>query len=124
MSEQINLMYLHLFHGRKSPDEQMAGWGFDGPVLRIHGFHVTYGETIHVGLDAVVGKYGLDIDWTDLEVVEGCLYYDGSYYGDWSVFTPGVDAPLAEQSEPVDREKAQRPAEPDDNTNPTHARAE
>jgi hypothetical protein len=27
------MVYLQLFHGRKTPDEQMSGWGTEGPVL-------------------------------------------------------------------------------------------
>jgi hypothetical protein len=26
-------MYLHLWHGRKEPDERLNDWGFDGPCL-------------------------------------------------------------------------------------------
>lgn len=76
-------MELHLFHGRNSPDEQLEDWGFEGPTLRIWGFHVTYNATFRV--------YTPDAgDWAELHFDNDCLYYDGKWYGDWSIAARGT----------------------------------
>jgi hypothetical protein len=49
------MVYLQLFHGRKTPDEQMSGWGTEGPVLGPFPFvHSTYGSDIKVDSDAPI----------------------------------------------------------------------
>lgn len=78
-----NEMYLQLFHGRKSPDEQLDNWGTDGPVFGPLQFcHTTYGCHIKLGY---LDDDGLE-SRGDLHVIENLVYYDGVYYGDWSVF--------------------------------------
>jgi hypothetical protein len=72
-------LYLKLFHGRETLEEQMDGWGTDGPVFGPLSYvHTTYRDTVHIGDD--------EGDLGDLFLVEECLYYDGIYYGDWSAF--------------------------------------
>jgi hypothetical protein len=83
-------MFLHLFHGRNAPDEDMSDWGFEGPVLKIEGFHVTYESTYRIGISDEVG----DEDWEELHFDGGCLYYAGKWYGDWSIFAAGTDPDL------------------------------
>src|SRR3546814_15424074 len=40
-------VYLHLFHGRNSPDQDMDDWGFDGPTIGPPDYvHTTYGDNI------------------------------------------------------------------------------
>ena len=57
----------------------MNDWGSDGPVFGPFDFvHVTY--AFHVKL----GKPDSDCD--ELFGFEDMIYYDGVYYGDWSVF--------------------------------------
>ena len=73
------MMYLRLFHGRTDPQQDMDDWGSDGPVLGPYKFaHTTY--MCHVKL----GR--LDGNCDELNIHEDMLYYDGCYYGDWSVF--------------------------------------
>ena len=80
-------VYLELFHGRKTPGEQLDDWGTQGPILGPLAFvHTTYAQDIkiqtadgHAGVLRVVGEEMPDV-----------LYYDGVYYGDWSVFGPEV----------------------------------
>ena len=74
------MQVLHLFHGRNSPDETLSDWGFDGPMLRINGFHCTYLETFRVQCE--------DDEWYDLSIVEGLIEYNGEYFGDWSINDP------------------------------------
>ena len=46
MSEQ-NYVWLRLFHGRNSADEQLDDWGFDGPTIGpLEYVHTTYGSDI------------------------------------------------------------------------------
>lgn len=93
-------MYMHLFHGRSHPGQDMEDWGTEGPVLRIEGFHVTYGGF------RVCEPGG---DWVDLTLVEDLLYYDGMYYGDWSIFTGWSDIELSRRAEDYDEAKSVRP---------------
>ena len=74
------MLYIRLFHGRTDPAQQMDDWGTDGPILGPYIFcHTTYG--CHLKMGRANGDCDeLFIVGTDL------LYYDGVYYGDWSVF--------------------------------------
>ena len=71
------MLSIKLYHGRKSPDENLNDWGTDGPRLRIGGFHVTYLSTFRVMLE--------DKDWYFLKFVDDLLYYDGTLYGDFTI---------------------------------------
>lgn len=74
------MLYLKLFHGRKTLEEELDDWGVDGPVFAVASFvHTTYNAEIHLGAE--------DGDTLgDLTIVGDCVYYDDVYYGDWSVF--------------------------------------
>lgn len=73
------MIYIRLFHGRTDPEQQMDDWGTDGPVLGPYEFaHTTYGWDIKLGKP--------DGNCDELFLHEDMLYYDGVYYGDWSVF--------------------------------------
>jgi len=94
------MIYLYLFHGRKNPDEQMDDWGEDGPTLGpLQYVHTTYRDDIKVlaagAADSVV-----------LSTVGDCLYYDGMYYGDWSVYE--ADSPTRDLVQ-IDEAKATVP---------------
>ena len=70
---------LELFHGRTSPDQDLDSWGSQGPVFLVDYVHVTYLCDIKLGLPEPAGD-------GDLTFVEDLVFYDGMYYGDWSVF--------------------------------------
>jgi hypothetical protein len=70
---------LELFHGRSSPDEHLDTWGTQGPVFLVRYVHVTYLCDIKLGIDEPAGD-------GDLHFVKDLVFYDGCYYGDWSVF--------------------------------------
>lgn len=75
------MLYLKLFHGRKL-GEELDDWGADGPIFGPLSYvHTTYGY--HVKLGEPESPYD---NLGDLYVVDDLLYYDGMYYGDWSVF--------------------------------------
>ena len=77
--EDSAMLYIRLFHGRTDPNQDMDEWGFDGPVLGPYQFiHTTYASHVKLGRS--------DGDCDELLVHEDMLYYDGCYYGDWSVF--------------------------------------
>jgi hypothetical protein len=71
-------------------------WGDDGPVFVCDYVHTTYGNRIHTAEDR-----------EDLRVIEDCVYYDGVYYGDWSVFMWTPDCGL--ELMPFDNQKAMPP---------------
>ena len=69
-------VYIELLHGRKTPDEVMDDFGPDGPVFGpFEWVHTTYGCDIKLGDDG------------ELQDKDGLVYYDGMWYGDWSVFS-------------------------------------
>jgi hypothetical protein len=74
------MLYIRLFHGRTDPNQAMDDWGTDGPVFGPYEFiHTTY--AFHL-------KLGWPDDYCDELFVhaEDLVFYDGVYYGDWSVF--------------------------------------
>ena len=81
------MLYLELFHGRPDPAADLDDWGEQGPVFGPLSFvHTTYGSVIHLGEPtAPFDTIG------DLYIVEGLVYYNGMYYGDWSVSNDPTD---------------------------------
>ena len=76
------MAYLKLFHGRHSPDDELQGWGDDGPIFGPYPyFHTVYGTEILFDQAAA----------HSLPIVDGLVFYGGAYYGDWSVFDGTVD---------------------------------
>ena len=80
----VGKLYLHLYHGRKDPAEQMDDWGFEGP---------TFGP-----LTCVVQTYLTTIRLHDehdhdlwLDTHNDMVSWDGAYYGDFSIFTATED---------------------------------
>ena len=72
---------IELFHGREDPSEHLETWGSQGPVFLVDYVHVTYAGNLKLGIPEPAGD-------GDLRYVEDLLFYDGRYYGDWSVFAP------------------------------------
>src|SRR5688572_6890459 len=103
------MLYLKLFHGRKTLEEDMDDWGKDGPVFGPLSFvHTTYAGVVHLGSP--------DVPWDtigDLFIHGACIYYDGMFYGDWSVFGEEViNAELRGRHVPFDQGKANIDHEP------------
>lgn len=77
-------VYIQLFHGRHTPDEELDDWGFDGPVLGpFPWFHMTYGCDVKLGDDPIVVT-GKEIDFP-VPDNDGFIQFLGSYYGDMSI---------------------------------------
>ena len=73
------MLYIRLFHGRTDPNQDMDEWGSDGPVLGPYKFvHTTYKNYIRLGKP--------DDNCDEVFLADDMLFYDGVYYGDWSVF--------------------------------------
>ena len=52
-------VYLYLFHGRATPDEDVEDWGCEGPAIGpLDYVHTTYGSEVKIrGAKAVLEKY-------------------------------------------------------------------
>lgn len=101
--------YIELFHGRKDPNQEMDDWGEPGPVFGPLRFvHTTYARHVKLGLPAGDKREVADLFVTPNDLV----YYDGVYYGDWSVFQ-SEDYPqedyYAGRHQIYDRDKANIP---------------
>ena len=94
---------LELFHGRARPDQDLDAWGTQGPVFLVDYVHVTYLCDIKLGIDHPNGD-------GDLRFIEDLVYYDGVYYGDWSVFSLEImDDELRSRIQEFDHSKAEPP---------------
>ncbi len=86
-------LYLKLFHGRDSPNQDMDDWGFEGPTIGPLSFvHTTYATDIKVCFanEETERKFfpNNTLSYPDsvtFPVVEACIEFNGKFYGDWSV---------------------------------------
>lgn len=104
-------VYLHLFHGRDDPDQEMDDWGFRGPTLGPflyvqttymcdvkfamereafkEAFPEIYREWADRGYSNVQGYFDVatGVFWIDhhFHINKDLLEYKGKFYGDWSV---------------------------------------
>jgi len=99
------MIYIHLFHGRNDPDAEMeevgkdnGGWGFDGPQFCCESIHGTYCSHFRLWRTRTIVSDGLvqgiatiadDEMW--LFWYEDMIYYDGKFYGDFSIAAEPVD---------------------------------
>lgn len=83
-------LYLRLWHGRRNPEEKLDGWGTDGPTL---GPFESIGGTYCADLKA----FSDDGDEVWFTFHEDLLFYDGLFYGDWSISHNGKGAVKASQ---------------------------
>lgn len=80
MPKQGEGVYLHLFHGREDPEQDMDDWGEDGPIVGpFDWFHVTYKDELKGVIDG-------DPYWfPHIAPCEDMIYFRGKWYGDWSI---------------------------------------
>ena len=77
------MLYIRLFHGRCDPQEEMNDWGTDGPVFGPYKFiHTTYKNYLRLN--------NLNDNCEELYLSEDMLFFDGMYYGDWSIISEEV----------------------------------
>lgn len=97
-------LYIKLFHGRDDPNEDMDGWGYDGPTLGPVKFcHVTYLQDVKFDMRQAefeqafpekiaewreAGVQNGDMEWIGwhFNLVNDLVEFQGKYYGDFSVF--------------------------------------
>jgi len=97
------MLYIRLFHGRTEPEQDMDEWGSDGPVFGPYEFvHTTYTTIVRLGRrDGICDEMFLH---------EDMLYYDGRYYGDWSVFPADIfEREYKSMLQEYDEQKAKLP---------------
>ena len=93
-------VYVDLFHGRKTRDEEMEDWGVQGPVLGPYKHvTITYKGWIKCG------KFDGDADF--IKMVSDLVYYDGMFYGDFTMF--GDLSGFESRLEEFDNDKAKVP---------------
>jgi hypothetical protein len=97
-------VYLEVFHGRKDPDEELHDWGSHGPVIGpLQYVQFTY------GMPPRLGPIDYPHDSEEMTMVEDMLYYDGVYYGDFSIISEDLvqkEKELHVRVEPFDPSKA------------------
>ncbi len=72
--------YVNLFHGRKTPTEQVEDWGENGPILGpFESVGIVYGGSLKMASD----RGGI---WF-IDLVGDCYYYDGQFYGDIEIMS-------------------------------------
>jgi hypothetical protein len=82
-------IYIELFHGHHSPDEQIEDWGFDGPILGpFPYFHITYGSDVKLGDDPILvaGQEYVFPTWDK----DGFINFLVGYYGDMSITNSNI----------------------------------
>ncbi len=94
------MLYLYLFHGRLDPKADMNEWGQTGPIFKTYRYaHTTYANDIKLD--------GPDTKFRQLIIDDnGLIYYDGVYYGDWSITT---EIPNGHEVIEFDQAKAEKP---------------
>jgi hypothetical protein len=77
-------IYIQLFHGHHTADEELEDWGFDGPILGpFPWFHITYGDDIKLGDDPIiVAREEITFPTHD---DNGFIPFLGAFYGDMSI---------------------------------------
>lgn len=98
-------VYLQLFHGRDTVEEDMDDWGYEGPTLGpLEYCHVTYMSDVKYSMAKeqfaelfpetiaewkASGVSNGDGDFIDghLKINSGLVEFQGKFYGDFSVFS-------------------------------------
>lgn len=68
-------VYLHLYHGRDTSTQDMEENGYDGPYILVDCFAFMYNEL----------KIYIDKQEHILKVDDGCIEWEGKYYGCFDV---------------------------------------
>jgi hypothetical protein len=77
-------VYLTMFHGRDSVDEELEDWGSQGPTIGpLDYVHLTY---------AIDVKFAQGKDEYTINFVNGLFPYGGKFYGDLSITSDATEA--------------------------------
>lgn len=98
------MVYIRLFHGRINLCQDMNDWGSDGPIFGPYEFaHTTYQSSLRLGRS--------DGNCVELHICgPDLIYYNGVYYGDWSIFCFETLSASGDQTSVFDQSKANLPA--------------
>ena len=88
-------LYLGLFHGRDTPDEDMNEWGFEGPMIGpLRWVHTTYAFTIRIEFvhesDALRYFSSAEVE-QDLTFSGDMLAFGDQFFGDWTVYVARIE---------------------------------
>ena len=88
-------LYLGLFHGRDTPDEEMNEWGFEGPMIGpLRWVHTTYAFTIRIEFvhqsDALRYFSSAEVE-QDLTFSGDMLAFGDQFFGDWTVYVVRIE---------------------------------
>ena len=93
-------LFLHLFHGRRHPYEDLDDWGIDGPRIGpLNYVHTTYANMVRIcftSADAELKFFPAPAQYPDsqcLDVLDDLLEFDKMYYGDWSAHIHPIVTP-------------------------------
>ena len=96
-------MTLALYHGRTDPNVGMEDWGTQGPLLYVDCVLVTYADSIRLQFTGQP-----DIEFLHEYTESDCFYYDGVYYGDWSIQPKGSFREMGKTPELFEPEKGKQ----------------
>jgi hypothetical protein len=82
---QDSTMLISLYHGRNEKDKAMDDWGTQGPNLLVDWIVWTYGGISRINFHDG-SETGNEI-WFDDLMDEDMFFYDGVWYGDFSIQT-------------------------------------
>lgn len=83
-------VYIKLFHGRKTLDEDLKDWGSTGPIIGpFESVIFTYMSTIRASLP--------NGDCFELPILGDCVEYDNILYGDFSIVSDQFFIDLPDQ---------------------------
>ena len=78
-------LYLFMYHGRKTPDQEMNDWGENGPHIGPLTYcSVTCCQAIALGF-ADGYETGECFSHVGFGIHDDLLFFDGMYYGDWEI---------------------------------------
>lgn len=79
-------LYLHLYHGRIDPTEDLEEWGSVGPYIGpLRSFRMTYMNGIKMVFEDWYCYLGAGSNDEPLRVYEDMILYDNVYYGDFAL---------------------------------------
>lgn len=84
-------VWLNLWHGRKTVEEELQEWGFDHSSAEGYTAPPVADAVIFLTDSVNMITYKEDGSWTELVIplVKGMVFYEGNYYGDYSVDNDG-----------------------------------
>lgn len=80
-------LYMHLWHGREDPYQDMDDWGSDGPYFGpLSNVGFTYGSLSHIR-NVLEGESGVLVNEDDCMFQhDDLIFYKGVWYGQLSIF--------------------------------------